>query len=501
MSSVQEVNSLGAHPLRAGIVKDAPVTLSDYLFSAVLCGFIALLFITLDDKVIHWYLLPAFLCGTASGVYIIMLIRKKIDFFDPIFFFATMFFYNYFFSPILAVYLDWEQPDTFYYDDPRKWTGYLLILSFFGFLLFGFALSFAQKRTSPITTFFSFDRRRGKVIFAIALAASFMAYILYMARFGGLFALMEAKARFELGEMIYGTGPITMISEAFPILLTSYLIVNLPKKSHGFGVYLLILTILLILQMLFSGFRGSRTDIILHLLWVAGIIHLYKSKLRLLHWGILFAFVLIFAQIYSFYKMLGSDVIYEYQEGATYEDFKKKSRREEAGVFLGDLSRIGLQPFILQQVEGGAPNYELSMGRTYLTAFLIVIPRAIWRDRPVGPNYNLYLISNPGEYVSQEYTSSQVVGLAGEGMLNFGWVGAIIPYFFVGLIVGWFRKKYLTMKEGDLRIFLIPYFSINFGMFVTGILEFFLFSIFKNTALLTLAILFSSNIVRNKKSA
>lgn len=129
-------------------------------------------------------------------------------------------------------------------------------------------------------------------------------------------------------------------------------------------------------------------------------------------------------------------------------------------------------------LESGQENY--ANGETIIDAFLSVIPRAMWEDKPslVGGNY---LVS---KYTGIDFNEDTSVGIGQvmELYVNFGVTGIVIGYFMLGLLVTWFDVMAGSkLKQGDLQGFVywfFPCISMNFGSCFVELVSSLVFSVF-----------------------
>jgi len=106
---------------------------------------------------------------------------------------------------------------------------------------------------------------------------------------------------------------------------------------------------------------------------------------------------------------------------------------------------------------------EKLFGLTYINDLLLIIPKWIWNDRPMGTaeSFARDIIPNwqPGQGLSYS--------LMAEAYQNFGVMGAFLQYFFIGLLWGiiWkIFKKYFS--KSNYIYFQSIYFTIGFYMLI-----------------------------------
>lgn len=103
-------------------------------------------------------------------------------------------------------------------------------------------------------------------------------------------------------------------------------------------------------------------------------------------------------------------------------------------------------------------DFKLSYGFTYLAAFMVIVPRAIWPEKPTGAGPVLKNTLYPGSYViGQAGNSSFTTGLFTESRMNFGILGTIlfpIIWFFTILQIHRFIFSARTLASQVAWIFL-----------------------------------------------
>lgn len=89
-------------------------------------------------------------------------------------------------------------------------------------------------------------------------------------------------------------------------------------------------------------------------------------------------------------------------------------------------------------------------GRTVGDAFIALIPRAIWPDKPVTAGSGDIVANATGLYLGRD--TSWGVGNVMEFQINFGWSGVIVGFLALGMVIGALdRKVAIAIAMGDLR--------------------------------------------------
>jgi hypothetical protein len=339
------------------------------------------------------------------------------------------------------------------------------------------------------------DARKFLLILPVALAVTACVQALVFARYGGILGYMQAFSAKE--RAITGMGWIFTISESFPILaLIGYAVyARRSGRKPTLTKTCLVLLAFLALQLLFAGLRGSRSNTIWALFWATGILHLTVRPIprRLVAVGALL--LLIFMYLYGFYKSYGLDAVDAFRKSQAGDVTATPQHRKLRSVVVGDLGRAEVQAFLLYRLLSPyqATDYELGHGRTYMGAALLVIPKSLWPNRPVGKRKEgTELEYGAGSYKGERFKSTRVYGIAGEAMLNFGPLGVPVAFAAFGLVVGWVRRYLLTWHTADCRLLLAPYLVNMCFVVLVGDSDNLVFFIISNGAIPILVVALSS---------
>ena len=436
----------------------------------------------------HWFLIPVTLCGVLIGIDTIDWIRGKLDIFDPVGIIGLLGFHFFFMAPLLHVRWDlWIRYIT-PPDDWRPWLGYMAVLNFLGLLMYRFSREYfsrTRKGTIKDTTLWQLNKRLfPNIIIASLLITGVSQYFVYQ-QYGGIQGYIGA---FEAREGSFvGMGLVFMISESFPILLMIGYVVLLQRKRIKPSLMMLvtIMVLFFVLKILFGGLRGSRSETVWGLFWGIGVIHFWvRPVARWIIYGGMIV-IIIFAYIYGFYKTVGSEAFTLIQSPTLFIEFEERTNKTLKTLMLTDFARADVQAFMLYRLSAYDRDYEYAWGRTYLGDISILIPRSLWPNRPVGRvKEGTDILYGMGSYSLDGRAASNVYGLSGGAMLNFGPVS--VPFMFLvwGAIVGSVRRRFMIWKErSDIRLLLLPM-LINLSFLVlSGDLIFLIFFIVKNGAL------------------
>lgn len=327
-----------------------------------------------------------------------------------------------------------------------------------------------------------------KSITTIFLLVSLITQLLVFAKFGGLIGYMNAWS--ESREQFQGLGTLLMLAEPFPIILAFYVLLNLRENKKTLLFFAVILLIFFILKLIFGGFRGSRSNTIWGLFWIAGAIHIAYYRFKKIHFTIGLIFLISFMSIYSLYKSFGVDV---FSGNYALEDTNRYNNSSAIGTLLTDFSRTGEHAFILHEYYNN-DNYHLKFGQTYISSLSKLIP---------GLNNSLGMVDKNfagaelfyGKHIDPKisyYYNSRVYGLYGEGLFNFGPFIPVIFFSFVGCIIGIFHKYSINLHINDPRVLLVPFISNLSLLLILADSDNIIFYTFKNGLLVFIYIYFIS---------
>jgi hypothetical protein len=161
--------------------------------------------------------------------------------------------------------------------------------------------------------------------------------------------------------------------------------------------------------------------------------------------------------VYGFYKAAGVDGLIAFQDPLQRSQIEQISDRSLPEVILGDLGRADVQAFLLYRSTTPSSAYNLAWGRSYLGDLALLIPRQVWADRPpTKVRYGTDALYGNGAFAPGVLEASNVYGLAGEAMLNFGPAGAPICFLALGALVAAMRWLRARLDPDDVRVLLVP---------------------------------------------
>lgn len=474
------------------------------IVSFFICCLIVLWCLQTEEQFGHWFLIPVILSGILIGIDTVNWFRGRLSIFDPVGIIGILGFHFFFLAPILHVSWDsWLEPWYEYPTDWRPWLGGMAILNLLGLVVYRSCRNLVPKK--PLNQsgqiVWRIEPKRFSRIVSIAMMLSVILQIQVYQQFGGIMGYITSAT--EESTAFDGMGLVFLFSETFPILAMMAFAVYAQrnKRLQTWPVLIIVLLVFLVLQMMFGGLRGSRSNTIWALFWAAGIIHFMIRPITKKEIAIGLVFVVLFMYIYGFYKSGGVDGVttaLEAQETRT--ELESKSGRTWQGLVLGDLGRSDVHAYMLYKFMLPNSDYEYVWGETYLAAATIMIPKFIMPNKPFRgkTEQGTELFFGKGSYKPgptsdlSSWATSKVFGITGEAMLNFG--PFVVPLAFIplGILVGWVQRCLFTWKYLDSRFILLPM-LVNFCFaVVVGDLDNVIFFLLKNSGLPTLVILLSS---------
>jgi hypothetical protein len=423
-------------------------------------------FLLSSNRFFHWCVPILVLCGSLIGRDAVDWVRGRLDLFDPAGILGLFGYYFFFITPMLQIYLDYRllyvrvQPE-----DYRPWIGRMAIINAIGILIYRFVgqLVIRYRRRRPRVVW-RLDQRRFllSAIPVMLLCAALQAYI--YVRVGGFEGYIASYTLFLNGiDAFRGMGWQITIAESFPILavMTAAVYARARRIRMGWLFCCGAMAVVFLLEMLFGGLRGSRINILWPLLWAGGILHLYVRRVTRAFALAGIVFVSIFGYLYGFYKSAPQNVSLALKGAEYREEMVKASNRTPTVVMLSDFSRCTEQAFLLYRAVGMPRDWEYAKGATYVGAIALVVPRAVWPNRPPTKiKWTTEVTFGPGTYEESSLWSSMVYGLAGEAVLNFGPYAAPLSFIALGLAVGFLRRTMEGLPHSDPRMLLFPFLAL-----------------------------------------
>jgi len=411
-------------------------------------------------------LFPLVLCGTIIGADAIRWFKGTYEVFDPkgiIGLFGINFF---FIAPLLVVMNDLEGVETYIVRDWPPLLGIMAFMNFFGLIVYKLVAKIGFSRPSKVQwTYWQLNPGRATVFIPVFLIVAFASLCIYIIRGGGLggILLQERQGEFGGGGLV-GFGAIMILRDALPMTvligLTAFRLTNISKGKSR--MWLFVGIGMLVLFFFTSGLRGSRAATAYGLIVAGAVLHYFWRRLSVKIILISMIPLAVFFYFYGFYKSAGIRGIKELVQGTrTIESLQEQTKRTYTGYLIGNLSRAHVQAAEVDVLINKPWSYRYRYGKTYPLAIGYIIPRQIWRSKPIdmgriiAGTEMLYGPDSYGPYVKVGGTgsrSTQLYGLAGEAMLNFGLLG-ILPAFAVwGYVIGRLRKRLYSFRPDDLRL-------------------------------------------------
>jgi hypothetical protein len=464
------------------IVRRRPLR-GDYATAIAGVGVLLLLSIAWSRAVFHWFLLPVSACGILAGVDVVRWLRGKLDVFDPRTVIGCLAFYGFFVAPILHSVWDiyGVGNEMLLWGDWRPWLGAMAALNALGLVAYRCAHNWIFNRTVPSVIRWQIERKRFYPVFALAMIASVIGVATYLWELGGISGVVDAYENNQ--EAFVGKGWLLVL--AWPLAVLSFIVIVYAwidrSKTHRprLATGLILLSIAGLGHFLLLGWYGSRATTIWALFWMAGIVHYHFRKLsrRMVTVGLIS--LVVFMYFYGFYKE---------QKRASFEVLRSPALWLAPPGYQRDLkhlARADSNALILHNLIRDPGDYDFRWGLTYVGAFGILIPRNIWPDRP---EFKVDAGTEAQQGKASPWRSSQVYGLSGEALLNFGPIGVVPMFAIFGGVLGWYRRKLTSWDPLDARMFLAPFFTILSAMALVGDSDNLVFGAVTEGVLITAAI-------------
>jgi hypothetical protein len=321
--------------------------------------------------------------------------------------------------------------------DWRPWIGYLAACNLFGSIV-RYALlhplyrrrRLAAAASPSVEVSLTDDARRRTVRRSnVAVGVTVLALLVLLALVGGPAGFLhESLARFD---GFQGLGSFLLLSDVAPLALLCAFVIRSSRSdlARRRSVIVGVFGLLLVLQFVLSGLRGSRIQLVFFGLIGLGMLQTIGLTIRK---SALIAAVLtgsLFSLVYTGYKYSGSFASSPIPHGV-------------AELVLGDFGRSDVQAAVAWKTNRG--RVELAAGRTYASDVVAHIPTALrpthdgWSKADYGTKW--FVGSDVGDF-----RVGNIYGAAGEAMMNFGPLAAypalVIHAFVVFGAMAWIDHR------------------------------------------------------------
>jgi hypothetical protein len=418
----------------------------------------------------HWFMVPITMCGILVIPDAVHWARRRLDTFDPqamVGVFGTYFFYI---TPMLHVLLDHWAKYVIGPDDWRAALGEMAILNVLGLIVYRATMA-PRIEPRPVNLPATDLRRlcRGAATFAVI---GLMAFVFLVASMGGLGTYLQVMA--DERQELAGLGPVLLVAKSFPTgVLVLVLISFRDFLCRRPATVLLILPVFAVSQMLIGGAGGSRSHTVWSLVIGLGLCHLMVRRVRRRTLAVLSLCLLGFMYFYGFYKDDGTKALEALTGQTSFSELPSANARDLPNVLLADLGRADIQALVLErQRDGTAP---LRYGATYIGDLAFLTPDTLAlasvTDKVEAGTEMLY---GRDSYLPPEFKASQIYGLAGEAVLNFGPAGAVVAFLPFGLVmrrVTAFHRRCLAPPESQGLQLLAPGLALGATLILSSDLD------------------------------
>ncbi|MGH7396024.1 MAG: hypothetical protein ACRELW_00640 [Candidatus Rokuibacteriota bacterium] len=454
---------------RAGVIVPAAPPVSSarpgsgapsWIIALVSSGLVVSVFLGVVDQLAHWFVVPVLACGVLVGRDAVDWARGRVDLFDPVGVIGLLGAHVFFLAPLLHVALDVWMP---YVDPPpdwRDWLGWMAVVNAAGLIVYGLTRDLGHRLASrrPPATGWLLDPGRCGPVFALALLVAAGAQAVTYRLHGGLLGYLQASVAGD--RSFEGMGWVFMISERFPIvaMLAFAILARRREPLRRWRVLIPVLAGMFLGQLLFGGLRGSRSMVVWAMFWAVGVVHVWVRPLSRRMLAVAALVLLAFMYGYGLYKGGGLETLRVWERPELVWALEQESGRTIGSTLLGDLGRGDVQAYLLFRLTEPGSDAEYAWGRTYAGGLSLLIPKAVWPARPpTKEKEGTEALYGRGAYEPGLLVASNVYGLAGESMLNFGPLAPLLAFAVFGIGLGIVRGRYAALPFPDLRWLLYPY--------------------------------------------
>ena len=436
-----------------------------YIRNAILFNIaLTCVFIAVDQRFLHWFVLPSTVCGAVCLSSLIRAVRQERLFTDPLLLISVLGYHNTYLAPMLQVYWDYRiialpiQPEDF-----RPWLGRVSCINLVGIAIFIYVFSRVVNSSAATNSqrIWVIDQRRIVLFGLLAILASVAMQVYVYSDFGGISGYVD-KYLYDR-EAWNNKGALLVIAESAPLMAVLILGCLQQKRVRrgrirrtSWPLLIVCGLVFLVLQIVFGGLRGSRSNILVNCFFAAGIVHQVFRPLSKRVVIILGVAAVAFSYYYVFFKDFGYAGVSAAVSLEGRESLVSQSGRSTENVFIADFSRSDVQAFIVQELESGK-DVDIAKGRTYVGTLSLLVPRILWPERPPTKlKWTTELENGQGSYGTGAYPSSRMYGQVGEAMLNFGYLGIPISFALMGFVLGKLSTLSRQLGTTDARRMLLP---------------------------------------------
>lgn len=466
----------------------------NYVLALLACLLITMSFVFTSRECRHWFVLPLTFCGVLIVADIVAWVRGQLDSFDPKALVALFMFQTAYIGPMLHVSMELHNEGwNVQVRDWQTWFGYMSVLWLGGVAAMKIAQNYSFRRSQPVKRQWLLHAGRLVPSLGLAIGVSAIASAVVLVFFGGL--QKHDDVDFVAGSSAKNISVLLMLADPLPLLCFAGLVYMFKHPSRRRSVYFAfgLLVALLIAEVPLLGLRGSRSAMAVLLLMGTMMCHYLIARIDV-KWVLLGGVVLFgAAYVYKFYKVLGTEGFRALESAEKRHELERRSGNTMIGTLLGDIGRSDMQTFLLYRVTEHGDRYDYRFGQTYLMAAGMFIPRAIWPGKPPGKTKaGTEAQYGRGTFDEKRRKSARVYGLWGEAMLNFGPLGVLLISIPYGLLLGFYRRKLLSLPADDARLFFVPIITYLMTWWIISDTDNLMFALLKNGTLLGATVWYAS---------
>jgi hypothetical protein len=429
------------------------------MIALLAAGILVAVGLALVDRLAHWFVIPVLVCGVIIGRDAVDWVRGRVDLLDPVGVIGLLGAHLFFLAPLLHVVLDvWMR----YVEPPpdwRDWLGWMAAVNAAGLLTYQATRGLGHRLGSrrPPATGWRLSPRRLVPVLGLALLAGLAAQAVVYRLHGGFLGYLDAAVSHD--QSFEGMGWLFMISERVPLVaLLGFVILarGWELLRRGPVLVLALAAVFLAQLLLFGGLRGSRSMMVWTMFWAVGSVHVWVRPLSRRALALAGLALVAFMYGYGLYKGAGLEALRVWDRPALVRELEDETGRTVSATLLGDLGRGDVQAYLLYRLTESDGAY--GWGRSYVGGLSLLVPKALWPARPpTKEKEGTEALYGAGAYEPGVLVASNVYGMGGEAMLNFGPIGPLVAFGLFGIGVGFVRGRYATLGFPDLRWLLYPY--------------------------------------------
>jgi oligosaccharide repeat unit polymerase len=461
------------------------------IFSVLLAMGVALVALTMLGS-LHWSHATSLAAMFGLVCYPLIhsyLVDGRIDAFEPIFLFVTLYAYFYIARPLYLLKTGETSTLLGFYMDRATMANALLAstLGLFAFLI-GYYWGRTRKFIASFTNFAELDLSRARIIGWLFVGAGLLAYIYVIFVLGGGWEdtfNTERTARYYISAKNPYVANLTSLVGAGLVSLCFLALLDTERRAR-WHILIGLMLVYGVVDITYSGSRRFLVNIIFAVLLQR---HYLRKRLNMQRVLPLLLVLIMFSAAWLYIRSTmhqGSEAV------------RERLAQVQLGQVIDDMNSQGdnvIFDYLVAIINTVPTTYNYGYGTGLLRFLYFPVPRQLWIDKPENTSRIMTQRYDPLAYLNG---ASAGTSLVGEWYMEFGWAGIIPGSLFLGFLIGLGYKWMLSNIKTQLAVLL---YSCGLFSFIGALVRGGMFGAATELAQLTLPILLLTRLARQPKPA